>query len=294
MVEALAARYPNLTHGEAPTRDPEGDWSWAATRLRLGLDYLRYRHPLFDAAPKLRARARHRAPGLYVALGDSVQHAWVRRLVAHATRAVERAIPEDAAIGRYIDERHPDVVLITPLVDLGSSQIDYRRAARAAGIPTALCVWSWDHLSSKALIREWPDRLFVWNHTQRQEAETLHGIPPSRVVVTGAQCFDRWFDRQPSRSRDVFCRDAGLPADRPIVLYVCSALFAGSPVEAQFVVRWIRELRQSDSPALRACAILVRPHPSRLAEWEGVDLAGLGPVVVWGSNPVTAQARDDY
>ena len=90
-------------------------------------------------------------------------------------------------------------MLLTPLIDLGSSQIDYLRAARALGIPTALCVWSWDHLSSKALIRECPDRVFVWNETQKREAVELHRVPAERVVVTGAQCFDHWFDRTPSR-----------------------------------------------------------------------------------------------
>ena len=62
-------------------------------------------------------------------------------------------IPTSAA---YIEAQGPDVVLVTPLIALGSAQIDYLRAARSLGIPTALCVWSWDHLSSKALIRELP------------------------------------------------------------------------------------------------------------------------------------------
>ena len=65
-------------------------------------------------------------------------------------------------------------MLLTPLIDLGSSQIDYLRAARELGVPTALCVWSWDHLSSKALIRECPERVFVWNETQKREAVELH------------------------------------------------------------------------------------------------------------------------
>jgi hypothetical protein len=47
-------------------------------------------------------------------------------------------------------------------------------------------------------------------------------VPSDRVVVTGAQCFDQWFDRRPSRSRQELCDQLGLPADRPIVLYVCS------------------------------------------------------------------------
>jgi hypothetical protein len=201
-------------------------------------------------------------------------------------------VPEDPRIRRYIEDLRPDLLLITPLIDLGSSQIDYLRAARGLGIPTALSVWSWDHLSSKALIRVRPDRLFVWNEVQRDEAARFHGIPADQVVVTGAQCFDRWFDREPSRPRAEFCRRAGLPDDRPFVLYVCSALFRGSPSEAAFAREWVRAIRASADPGLRRLNILVRPHPQRLDEWRGAS--PLEGAVLWGSNPVDDESRADY
>ena len=55
-----------------------------------------------------------------------------------------------------------------------------------------LPVASWDHLSSKALIRDVPDRVFVWNHTQEQEAMTLHGVPADRMQILRA-AFDATF-----------------------------------------------------------------------------------------------------
>jgi hypothetical protein len=295
LVDALTSEFANVTCGYAPSRSDD-DWSWVASRLRLGIDYLRYQHPLFDAAPKLRERAHERTPGLFVAIGDGIRRyaRWMRRPMAAVVRRVERAVPDDPAIAAFIQAQRPDVMLITPLIDLGSSQIDYLRAARLLGIPTAMCVWSWDHLSSKALIRELPDRVFVWNETQKREAVELHGVPARRVVVTGAQCFDQWFDRQPSRDRDTFCRDMGLPAGRPYILYVCSALFLGSPPEAPFVLEWIRRVRASVSPELRTMPILVRPHPSRTREWEGMDVGPFGDVVVRGGNPVDASSRADY
>jgi hypothetical protein len=42
-------------------------------------------------------------------------------------------------------------VLVTPLIELGSPQMDHLAAAKALGIRTALPVASWDHLSSKAV-----------------------------------------------------------------------------------------------------------------------------------------------
>jgi hypothetical protein len=294
LVSQLAAEYPHVTFGEAPTR-ADDEWLWIAGRLRLGLDYLRYQHPVFDQARKLRSRARERTPGVFVALGTTVRTlgGWSRRVVSAALRTLERAVPGDRRIERYVESHRPDAVLITPLIDLGSSQIDYLRAARALRIPTALCVWSWDHLSSKALIRESPDRIFVWNQTQKDEAISLHDVDPQRVVVTGAQCFDQWFDRSPSRDRAAFCRERGLDPSRPLLLYVCSALFAGSPVEAGFVVRWAQAIRESGPAVLRDAGILVRPHPSRTAEWADLDLAALG-LVVWGRNPIDAASRADY
>lgn len=294
LVERLATEFPTITFGLAPGR-ADDEWAWVVGRLRLGLDYLRYLHPTFDRASKLRARARERTPGVFLALGRVVERLgdWSRRAVSAVVRHLERAVPSGDVVRAYLTAQAPDVLLLTPLIDLGSSQIEYLRDARALGIPTALCVWSWDHLSSKALIRESPDRIFVWNETQKREAIELHGIASDTVVVTGAQCFDQWFDREPSRDRETFCRERGFDPAQPILLWVCSALFAGSPVEATFVVDWIRHIRRSSEPRLRHANILVRPHPSRATEWEQTDVSAFG-AVVWGGNPVDAQARADY
>jgi hypothetical protein len=185
-------------------------------------------------------------------------------------------------------------VLVTPLVDLGSQQIDYVRAARQLGIPCGLAVWSWDHLTSKALLREYPDRVFVWNDTQRREALEDHGVPADRVVVTGAQCFDHWFVRRPSRTREELCAHLGLPSDRTLVLYVCSGLAKGTPDEPPFVRTWLEWLRGSADRRLQTASVIVRPHPNHTREWTGVDFGALGPVAIWGANPVDEQTRADY
>jgi hypothetical protein len=295
LVQTLAAAYPNLTYGDAPPRAADDD-AWVASHLRLGLDYLRYQHRIFDQALTLRVRSRDRTPAIFITLGRIARRLGepVRRLLVGVVRKLERYVPEDPAIREFIASHKPDVVLITPLINLGSSQIEYQRAARGLGIPNALCVWSWDHLSSKALIRDWPDRVFVWNDVQRQEALNLHGLPADRIVVTGAQCFDQWFNRQPSRDRAAFCAHVGLPDDRPFVMYACSTLFDHSPPEAKLVVEWIRQVRASRLPHLQNVGILVRPHPSRLFEWDNIDLKTMGPTVLWGRNPLDPVSKADY
>ncbi len=295
LVQTLAATYPNVTYGDAPPRAADDD-AWVANHLRLGLDYLRYQHRVFDQALTLRVRSRDRTPAIFMTLGRIVR--WLgepaRRAVVGVLRTLERYVPEDPSIREFIASHTPDVVLITPLINLGSSQIEYQRAARGLQIPNALCVWSWDHLSSKALIRDWPDRIFVWNDVQRQEALDLHGVPADRIVVTGAQCFDQWFNRQPSRDRATFCAHVGLPGDRPFVMYACSTLFEHSPPEAKLVVEWIRRVRASRLPHLQNIGILVRPHPSRLFEWTDIDMRTMGPTVLWGKNPLDPVSKADY
>ena len=287
LVDRLAAASPSVTVGHVPPRADER-WFEIATVIRRSLDYLRYSDSLYDRAPKIRERAWERTPQLAVSLARLPG----RRVIERALAVMDRALPTDVAIDTFLDEQRPDVVLLSPLIELGSPQADMLKAAQRRGVRTAVAIWSWDHLSSKARLRWLPGRVLVWNDTQRREAVDLHGVPSERVVTTGAQCFDHWFGRRPSRSREEFCHQVGLDPARPFFLYVCSALFRGSPSEAEFVCRWADRVRQSPLPAVRDAGILVRPHPQRMYEWDAVQLpAG---VAFLGGHPIDQRGRDDY
>jgi hypothetical protein len=114
-----------------------------------------------------------------------------RARLVRVLRWLEQALPPVPEIERELRQRRPDLVIVTPLIYLGSSQFEVMRTALAQGIRTLYAVGSWDHLSSKALIRDMPQRVAVWNETQKDEAVRLHGVPPARVIVTGAQCYAR-------------------------------------------------------------------------------------------------------
>jgi hypothetical protein len=285
---------------------PQIRWIWEDTHvtpwvdlgaaLRIWLDYLRYRGPRYASAPRLAERVAERVPAMLLRLSNwpIVRSPAGLRLLTAALRKVEQALPRQPELDALMRTHRPDVVLLTPLLRLGSSQIEVLRSARAQGARTALCVASWDHLSSKARIAELPDRVFVWNETQKNEAVELHGVPASRVVVTGAQCYDEWYERRPVRSREAFCAALGLPADRPLILYACSAFSPATPIEAAFVRRWIDGIRASGDSLLRSAAILVRPHPQRHDEWKEVDLSDLRDVTLYGSHPLDEQSKNDY
>lgn len=295
MVERLAQKYPQVTTGTAPNRAADA-WSELARKIRLALDFLRFLEPRYHATPHLGARARDRAPASVVRLATTgpLRGPRGRRWLAALLRAFERGLPRSRDLDAFMREQSPDVVLITPLVDLGSPQLDHLASARALGLRTVLPVGSWDHLSSKALLRTAPDALVVWNDTQKQEAVEMHGVPAERVFVTGAQCYDQWFDRAPSRSREEFCARVGLRPDRPFVTYLCSSLFKGTADEPAFACEWIEAVRASRDPRLDGLGILIRPHPARLNEWKQVDLTGYQNVAFWGAHPVDEGAKADY
>ena len=296
----LARGDRTATRGGQPPRrlDSETAWSSLATTLRLMEDYLRFFDPAFAGAAALRARAEKRLPRLYRPIVRAAARAGggARRALASVLALAERVIPTSPAIDAFLSQQSPDLLLVTPLIELGSQQVDYVKSARRIGVRSALSVASWDNLTSKGLIRVLPDHVIVWNEAQRTEAATLHRVPPGRVVATGAQLFDDWFDVQPTRSREEFCRQVGLDPRQPFVLYVGSSSFI-APEEVPFVDRWLSRLRRSASPAAQSAGVLVRPHPANSRQWRAFDASSFAQVALWppvGSDPNRPDARRDY
>ena len=276
----------------------EKAWESLATTVRLVLDYLRFFEPAFANAEKLRLRAEKRLPRVYVSLVTGVTRggAWARSVLSASLRLVERLIPTRPALEAFISEHNPDLLLVTPLIELGSQQVDYVKCAAGLGVRSALCVASWDNLTSKGLVRVPPDHVIVWNEAQKREAVELHGVAPETVVITGAQVFDQWFEGKPSRSREEFCRKVGLDPDRPFVLYVGSSIFI-APDEVSFAERWVLALRASADPAVAQLGALIRPHPANSRQWRAFDAAGLGNVALFppiGTDPTSPDFRRDY
>jgi hypothetical protein len=275
-------------------------WSKLGRGVRGTADFVRYLHPGFAQAPALRERMKYKALPRGLRALDRVGHvspAAVRRTVS-TLAACERALPVDAAVLAFLEAWRPDVVAVSPLVDAASPEVEVVKAAQRRGVPVAACIASWDNLTNKGLLRVQPDRVVVWNDAQKREAAEFHYVDADRVAITGAQLFDRWFDRQPSRDRAAFCAMVGLPDERPFILFTGSSGFiANAVVEAAFVRRWIAALRASGSERVRGLSVLVRPHPYNASAWAGEDLSDLPRVGLWprgAFNAIDEQTRRDY
>jgi len=308
LVRRLIADLPGISLGPAPGRRPDDGWRAVALLVRALADLARYSHPRYAGAPVLRARIR----GRFRTIVDAGPRLWppvrivLRAVIDAASRtrsaasadalgralaACERAIPTAPTIDAFLRKQQPDAVVASPVVDFASTLVDPLKSARRLRVPSAIAVASWDNLTGKGLLRVVPDRVLVWNEVQRDEAATMHSIPPERVVVTGAPKFAEWFERTPSRTPAEFAARVGLPWAGHL-LYVCSSPFI-APDEVSFVRDWLERLRvvHPDLP------VLVRPHPQNAAQWRGVSLADAGPTAIWpphGAQPDADEARADF
>ena len=293
--ERLGAEYPNVREERASAVEEDG---WARFRggIGLALDALRFHEPPYGEMPFLRKRAVDRTPPPYANLLGPVLTGSRRRraMLRRALRLAERAVPLHAATTEYVRRAAPDVMLVTPYVDFATPQSRWIRSARALGVRSCIGVYSWDALTVRGQIREVPELVTVWNATQVADAVAFHHVPPERVVATGAQAYDHWFDWGPRTAREEFCARVGLPADRPYLLYLASS---GGYVkhEVAWVIEWMARLR-AEQPALRDVGVLVRPHPKTKEDWHAVERAGGGPARVWprqdAHDGLTAQLSD--
>lgn len=286
-MEELAERHANITFQIGPERNDE--WTERALLLRQTQCWLQSQAPRFDQACRegdtRRLQGRQptflEKPFFSSALGR--EFAW------RVLHRLDRSLPRVPAIDAVFTEFKPDVAVITPLIDRSGDMWDYMYSARALGIRTVFPVHSWDNLSSKARLNTIPDRVLVWNEIQRQEAMEFHRVPSRRIIITGAQGFDDFFAMKPSMTRETFRAQLGLRPDRPIVLYVCSAILKRhmpreiattiSP-ELAYFSRWITEIRGCDDPRIREANVVIRPHPKRGDHWDHVDLSKWGGRIV--------------
>ncbi|NOT26950.1 MAG: hypothetical protein HOP16_12695 [Acidobacteria bacterium] len=299
-VEGLKAAYADRVRVLGVVPEHQGTWGAVAQGLRGIMDFARYLHPRFAAATSLRARMKRKVlPEGFHWLDAIPQMAPSRvEAVERFLMAAERAIPVCKPIAEFLDVAAPDVVLVSPLIDAASEQVDLIKAARARGIRSAACVASWDNLTNKGLLRVEPDRVIVWNEVQKREAVEYHYIPEQKVVATGAQLFDRWFMKTTTRDRKAFCERVGLRDERPFLLFTGSSSFISeSKAEVAFVRRWIDALRESGDAFLKDINILVRPHPYNCHAWDPDPLADLPGAAFFprtGYNPIDPDNRADF
>lgn len=208
-----------------------------------------------------------------------------------ALRLAEDRTPPDEGIVALLKAKAPDVMLICPMNMRYSEEVDYAKAAMALGIPVAVTVISWDNLSTKGLIHVTPDRTFVWNRYQHEDAIEIQKLPKAKVTISGAPFFDKWFDKSSDlAAREAFCKEVGFDPARRILLYLGSSKNIAKD-ESWFVRTLKKQFAKSKNPTLKGYQILVRPHPAHFAVYKELDEEG---VKVWPAGGALPETREAF
>ena len=184
---------------------------------------------------------------------------------------IEDRIPADRRVLDDVRDMKPDVVVASPANMRHSREIEYVKAARALGIPTAVNVISWDNLSTKGLFHVAPDALVVWNESQARQARQIHGLGDSQIKVGGAAFFDKWTGHKNWKvDRETFCKLVGLDPQRPFIAYLGSA--ASIAEDESWLIEALKKAFAAHAmPEMRAMQILVRPHPANFGHYTWIE-----------------------
>lgn len=243
-------------------------------------------------SPRIRPLVRARNSFLNWLLGRSI--------FLRIFRLIETITPPDKKITARLLSERPDVVVASPgNYRFSTADIEYLKAAKSLGIPTAVPVISWDNLTVRGPLFIIPDRLLAWNQAHAKEAVEWHGVPKENIRIIGSSFFDGWFTPleisrpkaaaavskeggsltgftsfSPSCSRKDFSRKTGLSENKPYLLWLGSSKNI-APDETWLVQEVKRALENSPDKKMREMQILVRPHPRYVKQYEALGRQGI-------------------
>lgn len=251
--------------------------------VRRTQNYLRFFEKRYKKAFGLRERAslnRHLKrktilDKFITKIAISDKFIWV---IISLLRIVEKSFPPNKSTLSFLERIKPDIVLVTPYVELDSPQLTWIKASKKLKIRTVYCVHSWDNLTNKGLIQIEPEAITLWNRFQAEELK-MHHIYNSKIFITGAQVYDYWFESKPTKSEDEFKHELGIN-NFDYILYTCSSKFI-APDEVSFFSRWLKSFRLLESNKIKNTYVVIRPHPQNCQLWDGVTFDIADKVIIY-------------
>jgi len=216
---------------------------------------------------------------------------WLRPRLLGALARLERAVPAPAMVLAALEQRRPDLLVVTRLGGLDAPHVDYLRAARALGIPSFFLTVDHDDVARGDLANQIPDCVSVWNRHQRREA-VEQGVPIRRTCIVGAHLSTDVLDDRAVGSRQEYCRAVGADPSRRLVVVAVARLFGGEGCE--WLRAWNAARLQHSDALVRDSAVIVITRSSADAEaLRSIDLPGLSAVVAATGDYIAARHVHD-
>lgn len=177
-----------------------------------------------------------------------------RPLFRRLIRKLDRWLAPRGRFAILLDHYEPELVFSTDVQN--ENDVRLMHEARDRGIPVLGMVRSWDNLTSKGIMRIFPDTLLVNNDLVKEEAIRHSGMPQEKIAVVGIPHYD-FYLTEPRTSRKEFFRKVGADPSKRLILFTPT----GDRYLGQNTIdREVLEILRDNLPA--DCQILVRfpPH----------------------------------
>lgn len=266
-VQQFIARSKSVTMGWALQRtDNWRRWIFFARELRSYISYIKRTD---QSSYYLKRWNSYLPPGIrHISYLRPVQFLLARLPVYQWLTAFEGHIPPDQEIAADLLRLKPDVVVITPMNQRFSEEVEYVKAAKHLKIPTVVSVLSWDNLTTKGIFHVIPDLTLVWNEVQYNEARNIHNVPDDKLLITGSPFFDKWFGAGDLlEDRKSFCRRMGLDPELPFFLYLGSSVKIARD-ETWLAQRIYDSLKNHTNTSIQNAAMIARPHPANTKRYK--------------------------
>lgn len=207
-------------------------------------------------------------------------------------RAIELLIPPDPMASKWLAFNRPDLVLVSPYIFQDSeAEFEFLKASRQKKVLSAMLLASWDNLNIKGTFKQKPKRTFLWNETLASDAKRLHDIPRASIVVTGAPTFDYLFKSEPTKTKDEFFEELGIPSGKKYLLYLCSsAQIAGD--ETGYMISILEAMKKNEDT--KDIIFVARPHPRNVKIFENFNHPDIIVYPRNGENPIDLDAHKNY
>lgn len=207
------------------------------------------------------------------------------KFVGSLLKNFEKNTKPDIEILKDIQSRTPDIVVVSPVnFRQSSADLEYLKAGKFLGIPTALPVISWDNLTTKGIFHSIPAILLVWNESQAKEAQEQQGVSKENIKITGAPFFDKWFFGLAPNTP---------PPDKKFILYLGSS--SNIAPDERWLIKEVRNiLDSSEDERIKKTQIIFRPHPANFKIYQDFNVFGVLINPKEGEMPKTKAALQDF
>lgn len=175
-------------------------------------------------------------------------------------RALERweiAVNQHKPTQDLVEELRPDLIFFSHLSNFFDDSI--LNAGVKKGIKTNFMVLSWDHLSSKVILRTSFDKVYVWNQVTKDEIIDLnYGYRDSQIVVSGILQYDKYLE-EPDLDYAGWCARYGLDPQKKTILFSTMPQVRHDQ-QHTIIQRLIEHLKESSDHRGKV-QLLIKCHP---------------------------------